>query len=1393
MRKFKQIKKRVMALALCTVMTLTSNVMVFAEGEVVPAIEESSAPVIEEVATPVVEETQIVSEESSVIVEESTEAVAVAAVEEAVVTTEETTAAVEESSAVVEESSAIVEESSVVIEESSAAVEESSAVVEESSVVVEEPTATTEKSVMTTAETVAATEVKTVETTGAAAGAIEGSVVTTEDTIEIVIQVLEYEDEDVKIHVEEATPEAIPDGASLKVTPITAEDDKEEYAEVEKKLHEKASEEEYEIAGFLAYDITLVDKDGNEVEPDGNVKVMMEYKEAILPATVSEAENLDVTVMHFEEDESGEVNEVVDMVAEENIEAEVKTTEKAEVEKAEFVTDSFSTFTITWTGNNGREVTITVHYVDKAGNDITGSRTNTVQMRSYQSIDLLEYAGNIEGYISPTVRKDTSDGDEIRYIKVENNVLKYSMTNRYNSWTDWETIDEKEAKDIYIVYEKDISITANRVDSDFNSQGTVKLSLEEDVPKTFEAAELNFTAKGYNYTFTNAVVKEGSGASIEIQSIAYREGVYYYTTTAGSEVAFTEETKLYLTYSGGPTKITTVDSKAEHVKISVSDYSIWTQSQKEWNHKVQYDINTGHSLQFVKTGNELSNPDYNVYTGGSTPRQNFINDNLSEGYPKLGNESLAYLFNNGYDANYLFKKVDGYFVYDSDQNFASLNTTTGNFNVYSEPNAGFFPFNSVTEDLKIESASTSTVENHHSGMHVEFTFMQPKSGKTTENADMIFEFSGDDDVWVFIDDVLVLDLGGIHQRSGGTINFATGEVTYTNATNTTIYNRYVEALKEKGLSENEAKEKAKTYFVEYATGKYRFKDYSQHELNFFYLERGAHDSNCMIKYNLLSIPENSVFVEKKITQSNMADFADAEFKFKIEKKDVQNDGTYPAESTVLTNTSYKLYEVDSAGNRTFIETRTTNENGEFILKHRQVAEFSNIKASTKYCVTEIGVTSEVYDNVTLNGSNITIESTKTENGLTKHDYVTGDLLAQEHVYVTFENQCNVSNLRNLIISKKMIEGQTSTESFNIKLEFAEGETWIPYVGDYYLGSSTGEELTTTDGIISLVPGQEVHVIGLISDTQYRVTEVLSEEQSVNYGTPSYSGSGSVETIDGVTYITDTIELSGSPSYIANITNSLLMVVNVEKVWVDSEISHEPVYVGLYKLVGENWVPNSVDSFKVLSEGKWSSSFTGLDGGTYDVRELVPVEGEGAGDFTIGGTQYEATVDYYSHDEYNYKVSYSEPVIVQNTTNITITNARLGEIVIEKVSMSDHALKLQGAEFKLQKLDVSTNKFDDIETGITDKDGNLIFDNLEQGQYKIIEICAPEGYMLSNQEVLVELGGTQGYALTATIENEVLYELPSTGGSGIHLYTIGGTVLMAGAALILYKNKRKEVL
>lgn len=272
--------------------------------------------------------------------------------------------------------------------------------VQEGTPVAEETEAPATDTQQTEAHTEAATEAHTetaAETQVAETQAAETTEteVETETETEVVAQQLEYEDDQVKVHVTASEEGIIPDHASLKVVPLVkqevtnemTDEQKQEveainkkYDEAEKKLTEKAEKEAYDIAGFLAYDISLVDADGNKVEPNGDVKVTMDYKQPVIAEdavqTVNDTEwlnstkELDVTVLHLEEDNKGKVTDVVDMTAEDtNGDAQINTTSENEIQKVTITTNSFSTFAITY--NN---YSVKVKYVDQNGTEITSDQ-----------------------------------------------------------------------------------------------------------------------------------------------------------------------------------------------------------------------------------------------------------------------------------------------------------------------------------------------------------------------------------------------------------------------------------------------------------------------------------------------------------------------------------------------------------------------------------------------------------------------------------------------------------------------------------------------------------------------------------------------------------------------------------------------------------------------------------------------------------------------------------------------------------------------------------------------------------------------------------------------------------------------------------------------------------
>lgn len=506
--------------------------------------------------------------------------------------------------------------------------------------------------------------------------------------------------------------------------------------------------------------------------------------------------------------------------------------------------------------------------------------------------------------------------------------------------------------------------------------GSVRVSIaykEAEIPE--DVAETDTAQENMNVSLVH-FVEDANGNVTEVVNMSNDGSAEVSTTDNGEIESANFETESFSTFSvvwlaDDFTSVQTTSSYGVEETVDSAKRGITI-------NMFNYDtagINEGHSLKF-SNGSDGGNEDYNKYRGPSDLSLGIMQKRLGEdSYPivdKGKKESSSYLFSTKEgtgkefysDANYLFKQdADGYYEYDSTKNFAQFNKNTKEFTVYKVPGSSkdpidlqqgskhgsFFPFNTLGDHKYwgIPQISEKSPDFHF-GMTMSAKFIQPKDGKINGN-NMVFEFSGDDDVWVYIDGVLVLDIGGIHNEVLGSINFADGTVKVGSNINTNLKKLF-----------NDANIKG-----DFVSGKSIFKDYTAHTINFYYLERGKGDSNCKLKFNLPTVPKKSVTVEKQLSNTDKEKYANVEFKFQLLLQD--DKGEY-----VPSNTAGTLSD-DSEVEFNREEINGVPYDNVFTLKPGQKAIFSGLEENKNYKVRELGVSKDRYDRVLINGEETTNE------------------------------------------------------------------------------------------------------------------------------------------------------------------------------------------------------------------------------------------------------------------------------------------------------------------------------------------------------------------------------------------------------------------------------------
>lgn len=513
--------------------------------------------------------------------------------------------------------------------------------------------------------------------------------------------------------------------------------------------------------------------------------------------------------------------------------------------------------------------------------------------------------------------------------------------------------------------------------------------------------------------------------------------------------------------------------------INLFDY--WTTDNKPNDINGIAGINAGHQLKF--NGGDGSG--INKWTG-SAARMSYVSNTLVDGYPQISSgsnysaESLAYLFDASTRAGKeshlgvsgLLQAVNGYYEYDSANNFASYDSATNAFKVYSQPAVSFknmtgmfFPFDSASQVSANTGADDNSLLNHHFGLSMSTQFIQPaeggRAGVTTYNGqtrDMEFEFSGDDDVWVYIDDVLVGDLGGIHDAASLNINFHSGDVSVNGSSQGTLKSLFEAAGKSTDDFDGNT-----------------FKADSQHSLKFFYLERGAYASDMHLRFNL---------VTKPISEVNKVD---------------QNGNP-------VQGAKFNLYEADDHYTKgALLATGTTDANGQLVFTnvtdHSVVSFDDEAKKNVTHFVLEEGDVPAGYrTSLMASDDTMRLEYVKSDHSSSEnmggalvspkdvHDGSSYDRMWLNGGYVATKETITAPSVLNVIDADK---GKGITPSSQTGVMFAvtfmkgDDGTWKPIVGNALSGYKSVNDAGIS-GVVEAAQRQGGSTFALTASGQYQV-------------------------------------------------------------------------------------------------------------------------------------------------------------------------------------------------------------------------------------------------------------------------------------------------------------------
>ncbi len=874
---------------------------------------------------------------------------------------------------------------------------------------------------------------------------------------------------------------------------------------------------------------------------------------------------------------------------------------------------------------------------------------------------------------------------------------------------------------------------------------------------------------------------------------------------------------------------------------------------------------------------------------GRVLHQGLLSTDLTDGYPtatKEGGGSLRELFSGAEEVNHLFIQSTydetGYFVFDSTQNYASLKGKTGgDFTVYKElgsydsvgsrptlKHGQFFPYNDLEpgvfasvngKNLYGLSGSGNNVDqlpdsdprknenlylienggkkvDCYFGMELEAIFTQTPSGLDAWGHDIIFEFTGDDDFWLYVDGELVIDLGGIHSAVPGSVNFRTGDV-YVNGTHTTLRATFESNYRTRhpGASDADVANYLSQYFDEGSTV---FRDYTNHTMNIFYMERGAGASNLQMRFNLAAVKKGNVQLSKELSGVDESEGVLAEFPYQIWYKTSEAEG---AEEYRLPNLppgseekpkDYVLYKdtINPVKYEDAVTIGGTEYKDVFFLKPGETADISFPESMTSYRIVECGVNTDVFGDVTVNGTTVdgTAEAGYQEN---RKDYAIDYATTDGRAKVNYVNAVVPDALRTLTISKQLFEEDGTTRIhypdndtafiFRLRMATEYGELTDANMYTYHVKDADGNYCqwdaaqqkfvkigggitdyqaltdeqkeaasftTSIYGTISKIPADHtVEIRNVLAGTRFSVQERPGEIPD-GYSFQKYIYNGDVLPADAETGVADTVNTEQDPA--VTVCNLKGWGLRMNKVWTDADYmsGRDPVYFAVFT--------EEAGELTLVEDTVYRLDYTADPQTLYWYFDHLPVAGTALNDYVIRevtvtaeGGQAPAV------DDEGRVTNYTAVHPVPGGETVTLNGTQKGETEASGLTYTvsyETGQAEDGSNVRvdtvtndrpgiiLKKQDWEGNALAGAEFTLTDSSGDRIgtFTSDEQGlitvaflsdekDYILTETRTPQGYYCPGNPIGIAQGNGQ---ITVTGLDSQYYTLTQAEGSAMATLT-----------------------